>query len=213
LRLTASEKKAERERGNDILTQSRSETLLPPLPPLPMREDAAVPSASAVPSAASGQQTSASADAPSQGRVIVPPLPAAVPPLPGAGAEPSAQNAAAPARDGDENNNIVPGQFVFNDILDEGVKLLSKFKHGATGEDMTGPGTRARRAAVNVICVARCPLGGHFTTGSDDGICRVWEDSEENGVAIVDRRFGGNFFSQEDARSSKRKVRSLRSGE
>jgi hypothetical protein len=120
---------------------------------------------------------------------------------------------AAPARDGDENNNIVPGQFVFNDILDEGVKLLSKFKHGATGEDMTGPGTRARRAAVNVICVARCPLGGHFTTGSDDGICRVWEDSEENGVAIVDRRFGGNFFSQEDARSSKRKVRSLRSGE
>lgn len=211
LRLTASEKKEQTERRTEGLTQNNPETLLPPLP---IREGEAAlppvpplpPPPAAMPGAASAQQLSPGAGTSSPGRVIVPPLPPAVPPLPGAGAEPGA------AQNEGENNNA-PGQFVFNDKIDEGVKLLSKFKHGVTGDDMTGPGTRARRAAVNVICVARCPLGGHFATGSDDGICRVWEDSEENGVALVDQRFGGDFFPHGDAKNSTRKTRSSYSGE
>jgi hypothetical protein len=80
-----------------------------------------------------------------------------------------------------------PGQFIANDMLDEGVKLLSKLRHGASLEEaQNGPGTRTRRAAVKVICVARCPTGGQFATGSDDGICRVWRDEDDNDVRNVD---------------------------
>ena len=57
---------------------------------------------------------------------------------------------------------------------------------------MAGPGTRSRRSAVNVICVARCPLGGYFSTGSDDAICRVWQDSDDRCVSLVDKRFTEN---------------------
>lgn len=117
--------------------------------------------------------------------LVVPPLPDAVPPLPGnmelgnaVGNDPENGGAEIPP----------PGQFVANDDIDEGVKLLRKFKHGSTGPEVVGPGTRARRATVNVICVARCPLGLYFATGSDDGICRVFADDEELGVAIVDQR-------------------------
>ncbi len=112
------------------------------------------------------------------GGLVVPPLPAAVPPLP--------QDLAANNAQGDQN--LSPGQFVANDEIDEGVKLLSKYKHGSTGPEVQGPGTRSRRVAVNVICVARCPYGFFFATGSDDGICRVFEDSEEPGVVLVDCR-------------------------
>jgi hypothetical protein len=230
LRLTDSEKKAiNRESG----TESRPEAVVPPLPvregvtapaapntesrpeaivpPLPVREGVTAPTApnleSPQPHAGSGQQPNDSAGEPSQGGVIVPPLPAAVPPLPGA------QNNAGVAQNGDGNNSAAPGQFVANDLMDEGVKLLSKYKHGSTDEDVGGPGTRSRRAAVNVICVARCPLGGHFTTGSDDGICRVWADSNESGVATVDRRVGGNYISQNNASMGQQKLRSMRSGE
>jgi WD40 repeat protein len=113
----------------------------------------------------------------------VPPLPDAVPPLPG---DATANNAA-----GNNQGEIAPpGQFVANDEIDEGVKLLCKFKHGSTGPEVVGPGTRSKRATVNVICVARCPLGFYFATGSDDGICRVFDDEEEFGVAIVDQRSG-----------------------
>jgi len=35
---------------------------------------------------------------------------------------------------------------------------------------------------VKVICIARCPIGGHFATGSDDGVGRVWSDPEDDVV-------------------------------
>lgn len=114
--------------------------------------------------------------------LIVPPLPAAVPPLPG-----DAMAAGVGGNNG-QGENIAPGQFVANDEMDEGVKLLRKFKHGSSGPGIVGPGTRARRATVNVICVARCPLGLYFATGSDDGICRVFEDQEDGRVQVVDGR-------------------------
>jgi len=116
--------------------------------------------------------------------IIVPPLPAAVPPL-GQGADSGNQEPAAQ----DENAS---GQFVANDLIDEGVKLLSKYQHGEIQEEHHGPGTRSRRLAINVICVARCPLGKQFVTGSDDGICRVWEDFDDSSVAIIDGRLSDN---------------------
>lgn len=124
--------------------------------------------------------------------LVVPPLPAAVPPLPGDVAPNDAQI----------GGNAPPGQFVANDEIDEGVKLLSKYKHGSTGPEVQGPGTRSRRAAVNVICVARCPLGLFFATGSDDGICRVFADEEEPRVAIVDSRAKENHKDKKLSRRS-----------
>lgn len=95
------------------------------------------------------------------------------------------ENLAVPPAPEDEHE---PGSFVANDNLDEGVKLLSKLQHGATSvERSTGIGTRGRRAAVKVICVARCPFGGHFATGSDDGICRLWRDEDNSAVEAIDR--------------------------
>ena len=117
--------------------------------------------------------------------LVVPPLPEAVPPLPG---DPASGIVAGNDPNNGEGEIAQPGQFVANDELDEGVKLLRMFKHGSTGPEVVGPGTRSRRATVNVICVARCPLGFFFATGSDDGICRVFGDMEELGVAIVDQR-------------------------
>lgn len=63
------------------------------------------------------------------------------------------------------------GNFVANNRIDEGVKLVSKLRHGSLPEagEAGLPGTRSRLSSVKVICVARCPKGGHFATGSDDG--------------------------------------------
>jgi WD40 repeat protein len=116
--------------------------------------------------------------------IIVPPLPAAVPPL-GQGADGGNQDGGG--ADGDAAEGAAPGQFVANDLIDEGVKLLCKYQHGNIQEEH-GPGTRSRRSALNVICVARCPLGKQFVTGADDGICRVWEDFDDSSVAIIDAR-------------------------
>jgi WD40 repeat protein len=115
---------------------------------------------------------------PAPGAAEVPP-PIPVPPLP-----PAAGGAAM----GDaEDSEAALGRFVANALLDNGVKLVTKFQHGATVEErMGGPGTRTRRSAVKVICVARCPVGGHFATGSDDGICRVWLDEDDSLVDQVD---------------------------
>ena len=81
------------------------------------------------------------------------------------------------------------GRFVANDAIDDGVVILSRLQHGATiDERLIGPGTRTRRTAVNVICVSRCPFGGHFATGSDDGICRIWQDEDDSVVDKIDIR-------------------------
>lgn len=97
--------------------------------------------------------------------------------------------AGAPNPHNNDDTYVVNGQFIANDFIDKGVKLVSKLQHGATLDDrLGGPGTRARRSAVNVICVAICPYGGHFATGSDDGICRVWQEDDNSAVERIDAR-------------------------
>lgn len=87
-------------------------------------------------------------------------------------------------------HNGAPGSFVLNDNLDEGVKIVAKLQHGEKADThAVGPGTRSRRKDVKVICVARCPFGGHFATGSDDGICRVWLDEDDARLTNLDSRF------------------------
>jgi len=90
-----------------------------------------------------------------------------------------------------DNQIAQPGNFVPNDAIDEGVMLLSKLHHGDNrdGVNLAGPGTRSRRERVQVICVARCPHGGHFATGSSDGVCRVWSDEDDPAVKFVDDTF------------------------
>ena len=77
--------------------------------------------------------------------------------------------------------NIVPpalpedryGDFVANHRMHPGVTLLAQLQHGKLLQDednelqgrvtRTGPGR-----VVKVMCIARCPVGGHFATGSDE---------------------------------------------
>ncbi|EED92123.1 WD40-repeat protein, partial [Thalassiosira pseudonana CCMP1335] len=68
-----------------------------------------------------------------------------------------------------------PGDFIANDSIDEGVTLIAQMQHGnvVNENQQQGVGTRAKRKTVKVMCIARCPIGGHFATGSDDGIGRV----------------------------------------
>lgn len=105
------------------------------------------------------------------------------------------------------NNGTEPGAFVANDFLDDGVKLVVKMQHGSSLDDrMAGPGTRSRRAPVRVICVARCPYGGHFATGSDDGICRIWRDDDDPSVEVIDRKHDNAYsFDSKDTSSKRRK--------
>ena len=217
LRLTNEEKKAKDESQKDSQRATEKSFVPDLLPPLPVRGESQSNLVSPVrPSAATvnTENLDSPAPVPAQPRdivqvvapseqppnrivgnnngsdnangIMVPPLPAAVPPL-GQGADRGNQNGAA--SEGDADGETAPGQFVANDLIDEGVKLLSKYQHGNIMEDH-GPGTRSRRSAVNVICVARCPLGKQFVTGSDDGICRVWEDFDDSSVTIIDARLG-----------------------
>lgn len=112
-------------------------------------------------------------------------------------------NNPAAVANGDNNNNVInPGTFVANNTMDEGVRIVAMLQHGEVVQENNGPGTRARRKKVNVICVARCPLGGHFATGSDDGLCRVWEDEDDNRVAVIDNRANGTVDVVGKARSA-----------
>ena len=86
-----------------------------------------------------------------------------------------------------EHRDAGVGPFAANDHLDDGVEIVEKYEHGALGANLQlGPGTRSRRTAVKVICVARCPNGGHFATGCDDGTCRIWADSDDTGLPKID---------------------------
>lgn len=89
--------------------------------------------------------------------------------------------------------NVQPGQFVRNDMLDEGVRLVTKLQHGAP-PDESGAATRSRRKAVKVICIARCPRGGHFATGAEDGICRVWSEEDGDAIAKQDAKHTSDLF-------------------
>lgn len=163
------------------------------LPPLPARQDATNQEGAAeapLPDQPSPDQGAPLPDEGLPDQAPVPPLP-----LPPAAAA-AAANAQGNNQNRDENGDIIePGRFVANDTIDEGVKMVAKFQHGASLEErMAAPGTRSRRAAVNVLCVTRCPLGGHFATGASDGICRVWEDCDDVEVETVDKRFSSSAF-------------------
>ena len=117
-----------------------------------------------------------------------------VPPLPrgaefGLGAEAAAAN----------NNNHAPGAvigaFVANDEIDEGVMLLTRLLHGELPENsqFQGAGTRSRRKKVKVLCLSRCPIGGHFATGSDDGIGRIWLDDSNQAIEKLDQENRTDF--------------------
>jgi WD40 repeat protein len=84
-----------------------------------------------------------------------------------------------------ENNNAnaneeSTGDFVFNDNLDEGVDLLCKLPHGNPSEG------RTRSSFIKVLCVAKCPFGLHFATGSDDGTCRIWKEVTDSALELIE---------------------------
>lgn len=118
------------------------------------------------------------------------------------------ENAANVDAGGQQGNgdNAQSGQFVFNDNLDDGVRLITKLQHDGAPlyESILGTATRSRRKAVKVLCIARCPLGGHFVTGADDGICRVWSEEDGEAIAIADSERAGNA-SQSGQRTYERR--------
>ncbi len=73
------------------------------------------------------------------------------------------------------------GEFVFNDHIDDGVKLMASLQHSSvtpeTEASLRSTSTGLSKE-VRVLCIARCPTGGHFATGSDDGVGRVWIDDD-----------------------------------
>lgn len=117
--------------------------------------------------------------------VFVPPLPAGA--EQGVGAQDVPNNGDRPG----------PGVFVANDEIDEGVSLLSKLQHGvASSSDQIGSQTRSSRKKVNVLCITRCPIGGHFATGSDDGLGRIWADEDDRQLQHLDvklREYNSRF--------------------
>lgn len=77
-------------------------------------------------------------------------------------------------------NEETAGDFVFNDNLDEGVELLCKLPHGNPNEG------RTRSSSIKVLCVAKCPFGLHFATGSDDGTCRIWKEEMDPVLEMIE---------------------------
>ena len=94
-------------------------------------------------------------------------------------------------------NNNIPGievgrnfgDYVANNLIDAGVTLIARLHHGANVEDEGAPGPVTRTGhgkPVKVMCIARCPVGGHFATGSDDGLGRVWADDDDWHLGALD---------------------------
>jgi WD40 repeat protein len=117
------------------------------------------------------------------------------------------QNGAAGVQQAN-GNDIQPGQFVFNDYLDHGVRLVSKLQHGAPLDaNIPGIATRASRKAVRVLCIARCPRGGHFATGADDGLCRVWSEEDGEVIAKMDSQYIGDAAQPDQQSAGRRSMR------
>mmetsp|Transcript_12611 Transcript_12611/g.34970 ORF Transcript_12611/g.34970 Transcript_12611/m.34970 type:complete len:2290 (+) Transcript_12611:70-6939(+) len=122
------------------------------------------------------------AESRSDGNASSAPLPLPLPPLPLGANLPR-----APILPPQPNNETEPGRFVAGNSIDRGVCVLDKLLHGAShDEGMLGPGTRGRRSSVKVLCVAFCPLGGHFTTGADDGMGRIFSTHDDREVELAD---------------------------
>ncbi|KAL7551928.1 hypothetical protein ACHAWF_015148 [Thalassiosira exigua] len=81
------------------------------------------------------------------------------------------------------------GDFVFNNRIDKGVSVIAQFQHGSPQEDhaLQGRVTRTTGKPIRVMCIARCPVGGHFATGTDDGLGHVWADDDDWIVEFRDR--------------------------
>lgn len=151
------------------------------------------------------QQTSRDEESITNEGVYVPPLPAGA--EFGVGAEMIGLN-------GNDNDGAEPGSFIANDEIDEGVTLISRYQHGEIPDASTfqGAGTRSRRKKVKVICLSRCPIGGHFATGSDDGIGRIWLDDGNDAIEKLDRELicgdtPCTEFSQGDTQDSLQRKR------
>jgi len=115
-----------------------------------------------------------------------------LPPLPGAAADRRNNPVQAVAALNQNRNRPAPGAFIAGDQVDEGVHLLYKLQHSdinATNDPLLGPGTRSRSKDIRVVCLSRCPVGGHFATGSDDGVGRIWLDEDDGGVERLDETF------------------------
>ncbi len=146
-----------------------------------------------------------------------------VPPLP-AGAEFGIGAEAALNNNNNNNQANAPqaGTFVANDEIDEGVVLISRLLHGDLNDSsqLEGAGTRSRRKKVKVLCLSRCPIGGHFATGSDDGIGRIWAEESNSTIEKLDQESrsragldshswnGQNNFFQGQVRDSLQRTRS-----
>lgn len=89
------------------------------------------------------------------------------------------------------------GEFQANNHIDKGVELVAQLQHGAVLREDDRL-TRTSGKPVKVMCIARCPLGGHFATGSDDGHGRVWADDDDWQVENLDNEF--SEFDIEDRR-------------
>ncbi len=150
---------------------------------------------------------------PNESEISLPPIPVlpqpnnsnnsngiVVPPLP-----PGAENGIAAV-----GAQPQQGMFVANDALDEGVKLLQKLQH-TPPETITMPGiagsTRSRRRAVKVICLSKCPVGGHFATGSDDGVGRIWAEEEDPRMATIDHIRRSHFSPKHTSNLSRSRHR------
>jgi len=193
-----------------------SQDFLPPIPQRAEVEEVAEPNETggnieqgAVNAAAAGDDDD---------QVFVPPLPPGAGGLIGAG---NIGNGNANGNGGnDANGAINPGAFAAGSEIDEGVRLLSKFQHGEVIPD-SQMGTRSQRKAVQVVCIARCPIGGHFATGSDDGLGRIWADEDDERVEEIDA-WAKDPFHRKAGSSSKQgrrkgtrtsgRLRTLRSG-
>ena len=81
-------------------------------------------------------------------------------------------------------------EFTSNNRLDKGVSLVAQLQHGPVlapeESGLQGRVTRTTGKPVKVMCISRCPVGGHFATGSDDGIARVWSDDDDWQVEKLD---------------------------
>ncbi len=159
------------ENGETEGNESGSDVMLPPIPARIEGQDGG-----------SDQESVAvvlEQNAQDNGGIFIPPLPAGA--ENGVGAEVNGVQ--------DANAGPVPGAFVANNEIDEGVVLLSRLLHGDVDMPLQGAGTRSRTKKVKVICLARCPIGGHFATGSDDGIGRIWLDEDDIKINKLDEAF------------------------
>ena len=91
--------------------------------------------------------------------------------------------------------NNVPGDFVANAVLEKGVTLVAELRPRSVD---TGRSSRSNQQAMRVMCIARCPLGGIFATGSGDGCVHVWTDAEDYSTT-TDADDLSNEFDVEDA--------------